>query len=120
MRKGLAIFIAAFAILAIMGTSAQAGDEFEHGFKTELGAITARATVGLGAGLVSSVFHGGHGHRYYGHRRYGYGHHGYGHRVYGPRYSKVVVYRPYPPPPVRYVERRVVYYGPPRVYWPTY
>ncbi len=113
MRKGLPIFIVAFAILAIMGTSAQAGNEFEHGFKTELGAITARATVGLGAGLVSNVFHGGHGHRHYGHRRYG--HSRYGH---GPRYSKTVVYRPYPPRPVRYVERRVVYHRPPRVYWP--
>ena len=117
MKKILIIHAIAIAVIAMSSSGAYAGgDHFENGFKTELGAIAARASVGLGFGLVRGVAHGGHhpGHHghYRGHHR---GHPGHGHRPY---YKKTVVYRPYPAP-VRRVEHRVVYYGPgPRLYRP--
>ncbi len=107
MRKGLLALIVAFAIVAIPGSAAHAGDEFEHGFKFELGAIAAHAVVGAGVGLVTGVTHGVHHHGH--HRRHGH------HRAHRPHRTKVVVYRPSPVPVYR-VERRVVYRSPPPVH----
>ena len=109
MRKSLMISALAIALVASTWSTADAGHEFESGFKYEMGAIAARATIGFGVGLVRGAVHGGHhhdnhirrGHRHHGHRRHGH----------GPRYTRTVVYRPYPVP-VRRVERRVVYYAP--------
>jgi len=109
MRKGLLTLVAALVMVAVVGSAVYAGDEFEDGYKTELGAIAARATVGLGVGLVTGAVHGTRHHQ---HHRY-YSHH-------RPYYTRVVVYRPYPVR-VRRVERRVVYYAPPPpVYWSRY
>lgn len=108
MKKILIMHAIAIAVIAMSSSGAYAGgDHFENGFKTEMGAIAARATVGLGVGLVRGVVHGGY---HYGH------HHG---PCCEPYYSRTVVYRPYPVP-VRRVERRVVYYppAPPPAYWP--
>ena len=112
MGKVLLILAVAVAVVMATGPAAHAGDDFEYGFKTELGAITARAAVGLGVGLVTGVVHGGHN-RHYRPRhvihRHGYEPY-YGH---GPRYSRAVIYRPYPRPNT-YVQRRVYYSPPPR------
>lgn len=118
MRKILTISAIAVALVAVSWSSAFAGHDFESGFKTEMGAIAARATVGFGVGLVRGVVHGGHHYdrhiqRVHRHNRYCR----HGHRPY---YARTVVYRPYPVP-VRRVERRVVYYTPgPRIYWPSH
>ncbi len=114
MSRYLVISAIAVAMVAMTWSGAQAGDEFEDGFKYEMGAIAARATVGFGVGLVRGVVHAGHHHdRYVGHGRRHYRNHRHGH---GPHYTRTVVYRPYPVP-VRRVERRVVYYTPgPRIY----
>jgi hypothetical protein len=121
MKKILIIHAIAIAVIAMSSSGAYAGgDHFENGFKTELGAIAARASVGLGFGLVRGVVHGGHHPGYQGHDRghscgHSCGHQGHGN---GPYYQKTVVYRPYPVP-VRRVEHKVVYYGPgPRLYRP--
>jgi hypothetical protein len=99
----------AIAMVAMMWSGAYAGDEFEDGFKYEMGAIAARATVGFGVGFVRGVAHGEphrDNHVSRRHRRHRHCRHGY-----GPRYARTVVYRPYSVP-VRRVERRVVYYTP--------
>lgn len=107
MRKVLLIPSIVIAVLAATWSQAYAGDEFEDAFKYELGAIAARATVGLGVGLVHGAVHGAH------HHNYGHRHHVAHHRRrHGPHFKRTVVYRPYPAP-VRRVERRVVYYAPP-------
>jgi len=53
------VLVLALALSAAMVSPASAKDEFEDGFKTELGAISARAAVGLGVGLVGEIIHGG-------------------------------------------------------------
>ena len=70
MRNGILTVMLALALSVAMVSTANAGDEFEDGFKTELGAISARAAVGLGVGLVGRIVHGGphyvsSGHGYY-------------------------------------------------------
>ena len=81
MKKILIIQAIAIAVIAMSSSGAYAGgDHFENGFKTELGAIAARASVGLGFGLVRGVAHV-EPHR--GHYRGHHGHHrGHGHRPY--------------------------------------
>ena len=109
MRKTLMISALAIALVAMTWSTAQAGNEFEHGFKTEMGSIAARATVGFGVGLVRGVAHGGHHHDR--HIRPAHRHHRHCSHWRGPVvYSRTVVYRPYRVP-LRRVDRRVVYYG---------
>jgi hypothetical protein len=81
--KTVLIALLAIAIVVSVATTAEARNEFENGFKTELGAISARAAVGLGFGIAREVFAG------------------------GPYYEPYC--QPAPPPVVRtvYVERRV-------------
>lgn len=94
MRNRILTVMLALALSALMVSNASAGDEFEDGFKTELGAISARAAVGLGAGLIGGIFHG------------------------GPYYAPPppVYYRPYRPAP--YVVRPV--YVAPYPRWPRH
>jgi hypothetical protein len=97
-RLVLVVALALVASGAMVGP-AQAKDEFEDGFKTELGAIAARSAVGLGVGVVSGILHGGVAYDgYYAHPA----------PVYRPYYRERVVYvAPPPPPPVYYrVEKR--------------
>ncbi|GAB4349780.1 MAG: hypothetical protein Kow0099_33020 [Candidatus Abyssubacteria bacterium] len=106
MRKLLAAVTVSLVFCAVLTTSAYAGDEFEKGFKWELGAITARSAVGLGVGVINVGLGGPV--RYDGHyvkvipvRR-----------VHPrPVYRETIVYTPCPPP-VHHVER-VVYVTPP-------
>ena len=106
MRRGVMTLILAFLLSAALVSAADAKDEFEDGFKTELGAIAARSAVGLGVGVFNGVF--GHGVQYEGY--YGtptvfhYGH-------VRPYYRERVVYAPYPEP-YRHVEYRRPYPGP--------
>jgi hypothetical protein len=106
MRKGLLTLVLMLVLSAAMVSSAYAKNEFESGFKYELGAIAARSAVGLGVGVVQGVLGGGvyyDGYYarpapiYYDHPR--------------PYYRERVVYRPYPPPRYR-VEHRVYHHGP--------
>ena len=53
----IALLAIAIAVSAV--TTAEAKDEFEKGFKTELGAISARAAVGVGFGIAREVFTAG-------------------------------------------------------------
>ena len=71
------------AVIAVgMPESASAGDDFERGFKRELGAIAAHEAVGIGRHILGGVITGG------------YGHHGYaGRHHYRSHYRP---YRPYP------------------------
>lgn len=112
MRKGLLITTIAMVAVIMAWTPAQAGDQFENGFKFQMGAIAARATIGLGAGIVHGVTHG-HDHGYRRHDRHvGHRHDRWcGHRVYRRHGQAVVVYRPYAPRG-RYVERHVVRHAP--------
>ena len=124
MRKALLIPAVAMALIAMMWSPAHASNEFEDGFKTEMGAIAARAAVGLGVGVVHGAVHGP-AHNYdYGYNRHVHRRHGHGHRRHvvvhhrhwrgcghGPRHQRVVVYRPYYPQ-VRHVEHRVVHHAP--------
>lgn len=103
MRTGLIAVAIAVVLSAAMVTSAFAKDEFEKGFKTELGAIAARSAVGLGVTAFNGIF--GPGIQYNGF----YGKVAPRHRQ--PHHTQTVVYAP-PPPPV-YVEQRVYYYPAP-------
>jgi hypothetical protein len=58
MRTLIAAVLAVMLTVSLVST-AEAGDEFERGFRTELGAISARAAVGLGIGLVGGIVHSG-------------------------------------------------------------
>jgi hypothetical protein len=113
MRKLLAAMTVGLVLSAMLATNAYAGDEFEKGFKWELGAITARSAVGLGVGVVNVGFGGPV--RYDGHyvkvvpAR---------HVHPRPVYRETVVYTPYPPP-VYHVER-IVYVAPPPPPRPVY
>lgn len=102
MRKFVLVPTIAVLVVAMSWSQAFAGDHFEAGFQYEMGAIAARATVGLGLGLIHGAFHGPphHHHRHCGHHYVSH------HR---PHYRKVVVYRPHPVP-VHHVERRIVHY----------
>jgi hypothetical protein len=100
MRKSFVTVALVLALAAGMASSAYAKDEFENGFKTELGAIAARSAVGLGVGLVRGAFGGPYYNGYYAR----------------PYYRPVVIYTPPPPPPPVYVETRTYYYYPAPVY----
>ncbi len=106
MRKGLLVLVLTLVLSAAMVSSAYAKDEFERGFKYELGAIAARSAVGLGVGVVQGVFGGG---AYYD------GYYARPAPIYydypPPYYRERIIYRPYPPPRY-YVERRVYRCGP--------
>ncbi len=52
---------------------ANAKNEFEDGFKSELGRIAAHQAAGLGRGILGQVIHGGHGVERVDHRRGGRG-----------------------------------------------
>jgi hypothetical protein len=103
------ILVVALAVLmtgAFAGT-APAKDDFEHGFKLELGAIAARSVVGLGVGVVNGVFGGGVAYN---------GLYATPAPIYRPVYRERVVYVAPPPPPAYYrVETRYYdpYYAPP-------
>ncbi len=92
------------AVLAVaLPERARAGDDFERGFKRELGAIAAHEVVGLGrhilVGAVTGHHHHGHSHvRYDGHRHNRVRHHRHDYRgdVYRPyRYGYRYDDRPY-------------------------
>lgn len=65
--KTLVALIVGITLAVGMVSHAEAKDEFERGFKMELGAISARAAVGFGIGLVGGIVHG---EPYYGYRPY--------------------------------------------------
>lgn len=71
--------IASLGLLFATPSPARAGDDFEKGFKRELGAISARAVVGIGVGALN----GGYGYYdpYYAPPRYR------SHRSYDPYYG---------------------------------
>ena len=56
--KPLVTLTLALALVLGLTSNTEAGDEFERGFKMELGAISARAAVGFGIGLVGGMVHG--------------------------------------------------------------
>jgi hypothetical protein len=101
--KKLALVTLALVLIGVLASPALAKDDFEHGFRLELGAIAARSAVGLGVGVVNGILGGGVDYN---------GMYARPVPVY-PRYRERVVYvaPPPPPPPVYYrVETR--YYGP--------
>lgn len=108
MKKGLLTLVLTLVLSAGLASSAYAKDEFEDGFKYELGAIAARSAVGLGVGVVQGVFGGG---VYYD------GYYARPAPIYydypRPYYRERIIYRSYPPPRYR-VEHRVYHYGPRR------
>lgn len=91
-----ALLLLGMGVLFAAPQNARAGDDFERGFKRELGRITAREAVRVGRDVVGGVILG-HGHHrgghYYGRtpyypRRHYRRHHGYyrpyrRHRAYG-------------------------------------
>lgn len=135
MKKLLLIPALVLTLVALTAPRAHAGDEFEDGFKYELGAIAARTAVGLGFGIVRGPVHVEHGydrcyecrqgryeHRGRGHGHYRDGHHWrhkrIGHHGHGRgRHNERVVYRPYR---VRYERHVVRHYPRPPMYWPGY
>jgi hypothetical protein len=81
-RLGLAGGVLAAGLVLATASGAQAKDEFEDGFKIELGRIAAHEAVHAGKHILGGVFHdhgdhggyqGGYGYPAYGH---GYGHGG--------------------------------------------
>ncbi len=111
MKRGLLTITLAIVLSGVLISPAYAGDEFEKGFKLELGAIAARSAVGIGVGVVRGILGGGVVHATP--------------APVAPVYvAPPVVYAP-PPPPV-IIERRVYYrpyYAPPpppRVYYHRY
>ncbi|MCP4005256.1 MAG: hypothetical protein GY725_13780 [bacterium] len=94
------LIVACFAFW--LPRDASASDEFEHGFKHELGRIAAHEAVGIGRALIGAIFgHGSHEHRgshghedshcehdhhacsHCDHHHYGGRHHGHAGRYYG-------------------------------------
>jgi hypothetical protein len=53
--KKVSWVLAAITLTLLMASDVHAKNEFENGFKAELGAISARAAVGLGMGLVRGI-----------------------------------------------------------------
>jgi hypothetical protein len=101
-RRGgpLLAALSAAGLFLSAAPEARAGDEFEDGFKDELGRVAAHEAVGIGRGVLAGILLAGDPRHYGGHRDHG-GHHDYydrggdwGHyRTYpGWRYS---YYRPY-------------------------
>lgn len=91
-----ALAIAALFSVALPHTAA-AGDDFERGFKRELGAIAAHEAVGLGRHILSGVIAGPYGYRHSGYtgshhpsrhygRSYRHGYRGYDRHGYGRSY----------------------------------
>jgi hypothetical protein len=109
--KALAIVAIAVFLVAWMAPAASARNEFENGFKTELGAIAARSAVGLGVGVFNGIV-AGPGAYYDG---YYATPHVYRYDAYRPYYYPqrvVIIERPYHRPYYRH-------YGhvPPRAYY---
>ncbi|RJP23543.1 MAG: hypothetical protein C4520_06205 [Candidatus Abyssobacteria bacterium SURF_5] len=107
MKKLILVVTLALLMIGMTTASAPAKDEFESGFKTELGAIAARSAVGVGVGVFNGIFGGGVAYN---------GVYATPVPVYRPYYQERIVYAPPPPPPPVYyrVERRhYVPYGPP-------
>jgi len=95
MRKMIGTLVLTVMVSALMVSTAHARNEFEDGFKYEMGAIAARSAIGLGVGLLTGVIHA--------------------EPYYAPPARPVYVepyYRPYRRP--IYVERRVYH---PRRHW---
>jgi len=123
MKKLLLIPAIVLTLVAMTAPRAHAGDEFEDGFKYELGAIAARTAVGLGFGIIRGPVHVEHGydhgyegrHGHYRHPGHGHGHHKrVGHYGHGRgRHHKRIVYRPYR---VRHERRVVRHYPGPSMY----
>ncbi len=63
MKPLIALMVAVTLAFGLV-PNAEAKDEFERGFKMELGAISARAAVGFGVGLVEGIVHGGPSYEY--------------------------------------------------------
>ena len=61
-RRGLGALGALTAAGLLLATpdAARAGDEFEDGFKDELGRVAAHEAVGVGRGILAQVLLGGH------------------------------------------------------------
>ncbi|MCP4003367.1 MAG: hypothetical protein GY725_04150 [bacterium] len=63
-RTGVRVLLPAGLVLGLLivlaPSGARAGDEFEDGFKSELGRIAAHEAFGLGKGVLGQVIHGGH------------------------------------------------------------
>lgn len=57
MRKLIGTLVLTITVSALMVSTAHAKNEFEDGFKYEMGAIAARSAIGLGVGLVTGVIH---------------------------------------------------------------
>jgi hypothetical protein len=101
-RRGrpLLAALSAAGLFLSAAPEARAGDEFEDGFKDELGRLAAHEAVGIGRGILAEVLLAGDPRYYGGHHDYRPRHHEYydrgdwGHyRPYpGWRYS---YYRPY-------------------------
>ncbi len=106
----VALALALGTLLAVaLPQQASAGDDFERGFKRELGAIAAHEVVGLGRHIIVSAVTGHHGVRHRGH----HGHNVYQNEYRRPyRYSSLAGnrsdYRPYP----RYRSHRYGYTRP--------
>ena len=63
LKAGGAVAVCALFTLALP-PGADAGDDFERGFKRELGAIAAHEVVGVGRHILGGVVTGQHGHGY--------------------------------------------------------
>lgn len=57
MKKVITTLVLTILVSALVTTTVHAKNEFEDGFKYEMGAIAARSAVGLGIGLVTGVIH---------------------------------------------------------------
>ncbi len=85
-------------IVAAAPQGAQAGDDFERGFKRELGAIAAHEAVGIGRHILGGVIAGPYGYRHSGYRgRYAQRSHYGPYNGYGPRYGYHNPHRGYRP-----------------------
>lgn len=104
MKKLIPIVALAVLFTGAFAGNAVAKDEFEDGFKLELGAIAARSAVGLGVGVVNGIFGGGVAYN---------GVYAAPAPIYRPVYRERVVYvAPPPPPPPVYYRTETRYYGP--------
>ena len=113
MRKVFPNIGVAVVLVAFLASTAHAKDEFENGFKSELGAMAARSAVGLGLGVINEIVAGPGAYfdGYYGPPARSY--YDQPRRYYRPDYRARTYYRhEYRPQYHRYQHER--YYGYPR------